>query len=216
MKIPIFPGKYHQNDGFSWAMLVSGRGYQTPGDPALRLPGRPFSMERCERSKSGIIAWTLQMSYLGSSFLAFPDRPTCRNIHLEVGFEDETLEEVGRPSKFSKFFVVNMFNYGGKKHTYIYIYRNAPRTPVKKIEKVHDWKLQQHQFSKWFAISGLHDFAWWYLRSASYLLFAHRNWHESNWIEDISPHNQFLSITRLLLGDRMVCIFLQIKIQQTG
>ena len=25
MKIPIFPGKYHQNGGFSWAMLVSGR-----------------------------------------------------------------------------------------------------------------------------------------------------------------------------------------------
>ena len=25
MKIPIFPGKYHQNGGFLWAMLVSGR-----------------------------------------------------------------------------------------------------------------------------------------------------------------------------------------------
>ena len=25
MKIPIFPGKYHQNGGFSMAMLVSGR-----------------------------------------------------------------------------------------------------------------------------------------------------------------------------------------------
>ena len=25
MKIPIFPGKYHQNGGCSWAMLVSGR-----------------------------------------------------------------------------------------------------------------------------------------------------------------------------------------------
>ena len=24
-KIPIFPGKYHQNGGFSWAMLASGR-----------------------------------------------------------------------------------------------------------------------------------------------------------------------------------------------
>ncbi len=25
MKIPIFPGKYHQNGGFSWAMLVYRR-----------------------------------------------------------------------------------------------------------------------------------------------------------------------------------------------
>ena len=25
MKIPIFPGKYYQNGGFSMAMLVSGR-----------------------------------------------------------------------------------------------------------------------------------------------------------------------------------------------
>ena len=25
MKIPLFPGKYHQNGGFSVAMLVSGR-----------------------------------------------------------------------------------------------------------------------------------------------------------------------------------------------
>ncbi len=25
MKIPIIPGKYHQNGGFSMAMLVSGR-----------------------------------------------------------------------------------------------------------------------------------------------------------------------------------------------
>ena len=25
MKIPLFPGKYHQNGGFSWAMLVAGR-----------------------------------------------------------------------------------------------------------------------------------------------------------------------------------------------
>ena len=30
MKIPIFPGKYHQNDGFSWAMLVSGRVVDIP------------------------------------------------------------------------------------------------------------------------------------------------------------------------------------------
>lgn len=88
-----------------------------------------------------------------------------------------------------------MFNYGGKKHIF-YIHKCSKNSS----EKVHDWKLQQQQFSKWFAISGLHDFAWWYLRSASYLLFAHGNWHESNWIEDISPHNQFLSITRLLLN----------------
>jgi len=27
MKIPIFPGKYHQNGGFSMAMFVSGRVY---------------------------------------------------------------------------------------------------------------------------------------------------------------------------------------------
>ena len=30
MKIPIFPGKYHQNGGFSMAMLVSGRVPQWP------------------------------------------------------------------------------------------------------------------------------------------------------------------------------------------
>ena len=27
MKVTIFPGKYHQNGGFSMAMLVSGRVY---------------------------------------------------------------------------------------------------------------------------------------------------------------------------------------------
>ena len=37
MKIPIFPGKYHQNGGFSMAMLVSGRvhpGKLTTGTPS--------------------------------------------------------------------------------------------------------------------------------------------------------------------------------------
>ena len=29
MNIPIFPDKYHQNGGFSWAMVVSGRVNQT-------------------------------------------------------------------------------------------------------------------------------------------------------------------------------------------
>ena len=31
MKIPIFPGKYHQNGGFSWAMLVYRRVVDFPG-----------------------------------------------------------------------------------------------------------------------------------------------------------------------------------------
>ena len=30
-EIPIFPGKYHQNGGFSMAMLVSGRVNGLPG-----------------------------------------------------------------------------------------------------------------------------------------------------------------------------------------
>ena len=42
MKIPIFPGKYHQNGGFSMAMLVYRRvrGYEAHHCPLIILEGR--------------------------------------------------------------------------------------------------------------------------------------------------------------------------------
>ncbi len=47
MKIPIFPGKYHQNGGFSMAMLVYRR---VPKKPSQRVFGRLGKMQNAKGS----------------------------------------------------------------------------------------------------------------------------------------------------------------------
>ncbi len=60
MKIPIFPGKYHQNGGFSMTMLVSGRVTNTVSErsdlidtDALKSEELRLRLSRLEQAKPG-------------------------------------------------------------------------------------------------------------------------------------------------------------------
>jgi len=71
MKIPIFPGKYHQNGGFSWATFVSGRVFEMifqSGTPQEKpnLLGRSAAMASMGQAL-GNSPWALRALVWGSS-----------------------------------------------------------------------------------------------------------------------------------------------------
>ena len=65
MKIPIFSGKYHQNGGFSMAMLVSGR-VGAGGFPAY------------EKRHSILVSVTILNAYSSYAMLHSTNQSTCQ------------------------------------------------------------------------------------------------------------------------------------------
>ena len=65
MKITIFPGKYHQNGGFSMAMLVSGRVYMVLFDDGESFLGCLFVCEVCICEKR--VADVLSRTFFGTT-----------------------------------------------------------------------------------------------------------------------------------------------------
>ena len=70
MKIHIFPGKYHQNGGFSWAMLVSGRVFFRKFYPSFEI--RKFVPPFLERRPYPTYGWMFGTSS-GPSYLKNPE-----------------------------------------------------------------------------------------------------------------------------------------------